>query len=128
MTLASQDRRKQNASAIAKSTSRERSRAAKAKSAGETAAPRYSGADEKRDRLDERQGDEGDAERSASVRGDDQPGDGGEDDEPQDVVAITAAPRMTRASSLCERPRSLRTRAVMPTLVAHSVAPRNMWR
>ena len=30
-----------------------------------------------------------------------------------------------RASSLCERPRSLSTRAVMPTLVAVSVAPRN---
>ena len=32
--------------------------------------------------------------------------------------SMTAAPRMMRASSVCDRPRSLSTRAVMPTLVA----------
>ena len=36
---------------------------------------------------------------------------------------MTAAPRMIRASTVCSRPRSWNTRAVMPTLVAHRVAP-----
>src|SRR5581483_8206750 len=39
--------------------------------------------------------------------------------------SITAAPRMTRASAERDLPRSLNTRAVMPTLVAVRVAPRN---
>ncbi len=42
--------------------------------------------------------------------------------------SITAAPKITRASLLCERLRSLNTRAVMPTLVAQSVAPMKMCR
>ena len=37
--------------------------------------------------------------------------------------SMTAAPRMMRASAVCRRPRSLNTRAVIPTLVAHRVAP-----
>ncbi len=39
--------------------------------------------------------------------------------------SITAAPRMIRPSLLAARPRSVSTRAVMPTLVAVSVAPTN---
>ncbi len=38
--------------------------------------------------------------------------------------SMTAAPRMICPSAVCTRFMSLRTRAVMPTLVAHSVAPR----
>ena len=41
--------------------------------------------------------------------------------------SITAAPRMIRPSVLVVRLRSERTRAVIPTLVAHSVAPTNQW-
>ena len=39
--------------------------------------------------------------------------------------SITAAPRMIRPSLLSARPRSASTRAVIPTLVAQSVAPTN---
>ena len=39
--------------------------------------------------------------------------------------SITAAPRMMRPSTLPVRPRSPSTRAVIPTLVAVSVAPTN---
>ena len=38
---------------------------------------------------------------------------------------MTAAPRIIFASRVWSLPRSLNTRAVMPTLVAESVAPRN---
>ena len=38
-----------------------------------------------------------------------------------------AAPRMTRDSRASVTPRSLSTRAVMPTLVAARLAPRNRW-
>ena len=41
--------------------------------------------------------------------------------------SITAAPRMIRPSVLDVRPRSASTRAVIPTLVAHSVAPTYQW-
>jgi hypothetical protein len=41
--------------------------------------------------------------------------------------SITAAPRMIYASFVCNLPRSLKTRAVMPTLVAQSTAPMNVW-
>ena len=41
--------------------------------------------------------------------------------------SMIAAPRMIRASLVCDRPRSFRTRAVIPTLVAVSVAPRKIW-
>ena len=41
--------------------------------------------------------------------------------------SITAAPRMMRPSMLVVFWRSASTRAVMPTLVAHSVAPTNQW-
>lgn len=43
------------------------------------------------------------------------------------ISSMTAAPRITRASSERARPRSVSTRAVMPTLVAVSVAPRKRW-
>ena len=41
--------------------------------------------------------------------------------------SITAAPRTICASLVFDFPRSRRTLAVIPTLVAQSVAPRNMW-
>jgi hypothetical protein len=41
--------------------------------------------------------------------------------------SMTAAPRMMRPSTLAVRLRSPSTRAVMPTLVAVSVAPTNQW-
>ena len=41
--------------------------------------------------------------------------------------STTAAPRMIRASLPRDFPMSWRTRAVMPTLVAHRVAPRKAW-
>ena len=42
------------------------------------------------------------------------------------MSSMTAAPRTRRASCDCPKRRSLKTRAVMPTLVAHMAAPRNM--
>ena len=41
--------------------------------------------------------------------------------------SMTAAPRMILASRVVTLPRSVSTRAVMPTLVAQSVAPMNRW-
>ena len=41
--------------------------------------------------------------------------------------SMTAAPRMIRDSLAPVFPRSRSTRAVMPTLVAHSVAPMKTW-
>jgi hypothetical protein len=41
--------------------------------------------------------------------------------------SMTAAPRMMRANGVRSMPASFSTRAVMPTLVAASMAPRNAW-
>jgi hypothetical protein len=41
--------------------------------------------------------------------------------------SITAAPKMIRASFSRDLPMSWSTRAVIPTLVAHRVAPRKAW-
>ena len=42
------------------------------------------------------------------------------------MSSMTAAPRMIWLSGSCKRPRSERTRAVMPTLVAVRAAPETM--
>ena len=65
-------------------------------------------------------------QRAAPIGRRDDAADDREDHEPEHVVDDRGAEDDARLG-VCERPRSCSTRAVMPTLVAVSVAPRNAW-